>query len=714
MKETPISYLGRAGLRGWLAILGLLLFALAFLLIPMTIDLRTHLVWRYSAYLIGLAGVATIGAVLRGKLNTVLLGIAVFLFISLVAKSGGFYPPGTPLLETSTIIKGGLQSGSSFIDVEGFQDIVRMLARFAVIVDAVFALLAVALVGIAAVVLTNAMSAPAAGRTIPALVLVFLLVVPGLVIAYAYTSGIGGLQFAGSLGIGALEASKLVDVVNEGEINNQVLEDVEAGITAAGEEFEKAETLLWGLENMRSFKFLGTLPWVGRYSPTARQASWGLTSAANGLQISALGGVEILEGALTIFNGERTARMDSFDVIGPRLMEEGLNESAVALGILQIDSGFGQVVQGFPRIRSALGNFSAVDPEVFEGRLSDMADQMEEMLETVGELEDGIDVADVMLSHGDQPLTPSTHFILAAYSIARLAPSLTDLSDARSIPSLDNVIANLSHVSVALDDPVVVGIREQGGDTGGSISFVEDVIDLIEDMAELGDVTAALAEDQEKTRDRFGETPVPALSDEDFDTWSEDVDSLADQAARLNSRIDGIEDKINSMLSKASKEQYGYANVLAESGIDLMDQVLRFMGMLRGLTGFTDGLDSLVDGVRSFRGFYLELEQVEAEVRAGDMESALTSARSAREGLSSGRSHAEGALANLESLSAGLELPITAGDINGIIEAAANIDLKMSGLEAQIIAGDQNGALETLAELRSDFGALETRLGLLG
>ena len=713
-KVPGLSKLAQLGLKGWLALLAALLFGMAFLIIPLLTDLSTNLLWRYRAYMVALAGVAVLGMVTRNKVKTVLVGIALILLVSLAAQAVRFYPIGTPLLEANSLVQEGFQAELPFGDIGDLKRISGLLSQFSLAADAVVALLSVTLIGVASVVLTNGLIGRAGQRTVLVFILVLLLLVPGLLIPYVYSLSVGTLEFGANIGLGALKGFNLIEITEEGDLSNETLHDARLNLIAAGESFERSECLLIGLERLRLFEFVGLLPIIGQYSQNARYLAWGLSNAGKGLQISGLGVVDILNGILIIFDGDGTNSVHSFDLLGPRLMEEDLNETLLAQGILQVDTAFAHIISGFPSIRCSLDNLSQVKPQVFAHNFPDVAEGLEDLLNITEDLGTGIDVAEVFLSHGSNDFTPATHFIYAAYSMARVAPSLMDLRNIEVLPNLDNVISNLSYVSNSLADPTIVRIRKEGGDVGNSIVFVSDAIDLIESMAELGDCTTQVAEGVEEIRRKFEQKQIYNLSYVELAEWNASATALTEHAEDLSIRIDEIEDRIDIMLSKAIEKQYGYTNQLATEGIDMLEEVLMFLKELHGLVDFSYGVRSLVSSVTEFRNFYYDLDRLERQIKMGSMDSALQTAGIARQELKDGRIHTEDTLDRLERLSKEVEIPITDEQITEIIDTATAIELKMTNLQNQISAGNQEESLKVVSEIREDFTDLADELQQLG
>jgi hypothetical protein len=361
---------------------------------------------------------------------------------------------------------------------------------------------------------------------------------------------------------------------------------------------------------------------------------------------------------MTAFGATDGDEINTYDLLGPRILEQDLNESHVSKGIYQIDSAFRQVRLGFPKIRSSLGNFSKVDPAVFESSFPDVADGLEEVVTSTRELEAGVDVADVFLSDRTNP-TAATHFIYAAYSIAKIAPNLTDLRDAKALPSFDPVVGNLSYVSDALEDPAILEIRSSGGDVGQSIDFVADTIDLITKIADLGEHAVTVADDIDAIRQKFEDKEVQNFTDVEIADWSREAESLVQEAEDLGFKLGTIEDTIASMVSRATEGRYGYANELATSGIEMLEDVLDFIGGLRNLEEFAYGLRSLINAMASYNDFHEKMLRLDRQITATNLEGALQIAREARDDLRDGRLLTEEFLERIEKVSSQIQVPIT-------------------------------------------------------
>ncbi len=709
--QTPgLSVVSRIRFRSWVGILAVVLFVVGFLLIPMAVDLGTDIVWRFRAYMAALGGVALVGAYTRKKGQTIVIGLGVMLVVTLLAWSLGAYPVGAPMLEANEMVREGFQSDLPVLGEIGVSNVIGMFSPFALVSDFLVAVVSIVLVGIAAVVLANAMHDRGTGRTVLALFVVLVLLVPGILIPYAYALGAGTIEFAATLGMGALKGYGLVKAVQDGRIDNDALAEVRAKLLEAGQHFRDSETLLTGLGRLKLFGFIRLLPVVGTYSETAKYLAWGLTNAARGLQTSALGIVDILEGVFTIF-GRSTEAIGSFDVLGPALMETELNETMVSAGIMQIDSAFSQVLLGFPSIRLALRNISNVDPAVFHDRFPEVEEGLGQLIESTGDLEKGIDVVEVFLSDTSTP-KPATHFLYAAYSLAKIAPNVTDLRDIRSFPSLDNVASNLSNVRDALEDPVVTTITEEGGDTGSSILFVLETVDLIDRMIDLESYAVELAVQAEEIRQRFQAKRVYEYTDIEIDEWIAQATSLTEHAEGLDGRIASAEDSIDTMLTKSENAEYGYANELAKEGTNLLEQILNFLRELKGLSSFSQGLQSLVHSMKSFNRFYDSFVRLERQVEAGNLVAATQTAVEARSDLREARLLAEDLMDRLEELPRQIQLPVQPEDVNAVVDTAATIELKLNYIESLLDQGDQERAMETIQQVEQDLADLAEELQL--
>jgi len=706
------SAVGTLGARNWILVFSAVLLLMGLMLIPIVVDLSSNLLWRYRAYMAALAGVAVLGVGLRKKAKTVLLGLFLVFSISLVNIFLGVYPTGTPLLRAASLISEGAQANTSFAGVEGLKQASATISRFALISDLIVLALATCLIGVSAVVLTNAILGRPTGRTILSLVLVVILLVPGLLIPYVYSLGVGSLEFGGNLGIGALESAYLVDLVEQGELSNKTLSEAGAHLRSAGERFLKSEQLLTGLDRLRLFGFVSLLPVVGEYSYNARYIAWALPNAAIGLQTSALGILTILDGILVVFDGNATARIDSFDVVGPRLMNEDLDDSLVRRGILEIDSAFPQIILGFPRIRSSVGNLSKVNPEIFEGKFPDVSDSLEQLLANASQLADGMDAMEVLLGHDDSVYAPATSFLFASYSFASLSPRFTDLREPEQLPGMDDVISNLSEVSKALNDPTISRLRDDGGEVGDSLWFLVDAVGLAQEMAGVGEYAKQVAQGIEAVRVRFEEKTIQNLTDLELEEWDEAVATLIEDANDLSVRTQDIEDRIEAMIERAVKNQYGYANDLATSSIELLRAATDFLIKLERLSELSLGLESLIDAVRSFRDFYDEFERLQRQIEAPNWDAADQTMDGATKALKNAKAETEDALVRLERAGQEIELPIDEQDVERVIDAAASIELKLVALETQMATRNQEQALALVSEMRSDFSQLAEELRL--
>jgi hypothetical protein len=711
-RDIPvISDLAGLSPKHWIAILAAMALVLSLIVMPLIIRMETHLPWRYRAYLLALLGTALVGAVLRKKLLAVVIGIGLVLLPSLLLLSMDQYPVGMPLLRANAMIQEGLRADLPFFGEAGIDQVLGLLAPFALATDVAIVVLSVAFIAISGVVLSNALANRGTGRTPLALLLVFLLLIPGLLFPYVYALAVGGMEFTASLGTGALKGYGMVETIQSGELSNETLVSLRESLVSAGESFSRSETLLLGLEQLRLFGFIGSLPALGGYSATGRGLAWGLSDAANGLQTSALGILDLLGGVLTAFGASGGDEIDTFDLLGPRILEQDLNESDVSEGIGQIDMAFGQVRLGFPKIRSSIGNFSKVDPTAFESSFPDIADGLEEVVASTQELEVGIEVAEVFLSDRTNP-TAATHFIYAAYSIAKIAPNLTDLRDTKAMPSFDPVVSNLSYVSAALEDPAVVEVRSSGGDVGQGIDFVADTIDLITQIADLGEYALTVAESIDGIRERFEDKEVQNFTDVEIAGWSRDAESLVQDAENLGYKLETIEDTIASMVSRATEGKYGYANELATSGIEMLEEVLDFIDGLRDLEDFAYGLRSLVKAMASFKDFHDRMVRLDRQIAASNLEGALQIAREARDDLREGRLLTEELLERIEEVSNQIQLPITEEDAGRVVDAAANIELKMNALIGELAENDQEGSEAMMSEIRDAFATLAEELRL--
>jgi len=704
--------IARSETKKYVLVSSAVLFAIGLLLIPVVWDLSSNLLWRYRAYMAALAGVAILGVYTRKKAKTVLLGLFLIFSVSLANLLLGLYPTGMPLLHAESFVTEAVTAKMPFADTAGLKFASALISRIAVISDTVVMGVAVVLVGVSGVVLTNALLSRPSGRTIISLILVLVLLVPGILIPHVYTIGVGSLEFGANLGIGASEANYLVDLVQKGEISNATLSEATLHLRSAGDRFLRSERLLAGLERLRLFQLVGFLPIVGEYSGAARSIAWALPNAAIGLQTCALGAVTILDGILCIFGSRGSVRIDSFDVVGRRLMNEDLDADLVRQGILRIDSAFLQVMEGFPRIRSSLGNLSQVQPQIFEEKFPGVSSDLRTVLASAAELADGMDAMEVFLRHANNGRAPATSFLFASYALARLAPRFTDIRRPEQLPDMRDVVLNLSDVSAALGDPAIRRLRNQGGDVGNSLSFLSDTVDLTQQMAGLGDHAKRIAVDIESIRARFGASSIQNLTEIQLEEWERAVEALIDDADDLAQRTKMIEEGIQLMMVKTANKQYGYANDLAASSVGLLEGAMDLLGGLERLSELSLGLNSLVDAARSFRDFHYQLERLQRQVELGNWGIVELTLDQALGALRSGKMQTENSLAALGWVAEKIELPFDTGYVERALDAAASLELKLVALEGLLAAQDQEAAMGMISDIRSDFAQLSEELKL--
>jgi len=699
------------GLKGLLGLLAFLLLLVALVLIPLLVDLSTNILWRYRAYMLALGGVAIIGAVTRNKAKTVLLGTLSILLASLAPQLFGDYAVAAPAFQAVSLIRGGLQLTSLLPSAEVLTS-PWSYAPLWIVLDVVVLLISAALLGIASVILANTLISRVTERTVPALIVVLVLLLPGLLIPYIYCAGIGAAEFVAHLGLGAAKGSSLLETLGGGGLSSTAVEDAREGLYDAGTEFDDAERILLGLERMRIFEFLRYLPFVGRYSQDARHLAWGVSSGAKGLQLSGRGLLDALAGALTVFGLGDSGTIQSFDLLGPKLVQEELDEADVARGVLEIDAGFRGITEGFPLMRESLSNLSDLDIQGLSERLPLLSSDLVELRTGVMELGTGIDVAEIFLKGRGNGLVPATHLFLASYSMARLASNLTDLEEAESIPGLEDVDSNLSYVVDALKNPVVLKAREEEGDLGGALSFVFDAVDLLSRMVEAGGSASDVAYDLQDIRSKFEEKPVYNLTEVEFYDWKRAADSLTSDADRLRSSVQNIDLGIDEMISKAKAGDYGYANELSSETIGLLKQVAKLMDDLTDLAEASRGIASLVSSASHFHDFYYDLDRLQRQIDAGNLISAQQTAAVASKDLRDGKLSAERALAGIESMGPRLRIPITEEQVSRVLDSAASVELQMSNLEMQLESGDREEAIRTISAIKEDFTLLAERLRL--
>ncbi len=712
IKASPLAA-GFSRLRSgrWLLLPAFILLLMALLIIPTLGSLETDLLWRFRAYLIALASVAVLGSVYRAKARTVLIGIALVFLISLGMSAIGIYPVAMPFHAASGTLQEGMTSDGPLGNLTGLSKVLATASSLALALDAVVALISVALVGVAAVVLANTTMSRATMRALLALILVLVLLVPGLMLPYAYTVCVGSAEFGAGIGLGALKGSEIVDLAQKGQINNETLSRVRISMESAGKDFAKSRRLLTGLEDLRAFDSVGRMPFVGKYSPALRSLAWAISEATIGLQASGLGAIGVLEGVLMVFQGGALS-VDSFEVLGPRIMEEDLDENAVRAGILHIDSSFVQILSGFDFIRSALDNFSQLQPDVFDDRFPEVADGIRELLADLDDLRKGTDIAEVLLGHGGRPIAPATHLLFASYSLADLAPGLIDLRDPENLPDTDQVISNLSGFKDAFQDPTIARVLSENGDVGNGLSFLSEAIGLIEKMLDLVDHAVKVAEDVHRIREKFGSKPVQDLTEMELWEWEKDAQALIIHSQDLERKLAEIEADIEAMIAKAREGRYGYANQLASSSVDMLREVLRYLRSLDALCDLATGITSLIAAARDFKDFFHDFARLEKAIQSSNWESAQRILTEVKTQSTSGKEHLAELLTVLSSAPGDLQLPIGRDDISDIYATVTAINLKIVSLEDRLLTQDGEAALQVITDIHQDYAQLAHKLRL--
>jgi hypothetical protein len=263
---------------------------------------------------------------------------------------------------------------------------------------------------------------------------------------------------------------------------------------------------------------------------------------------------------------------------------------------------------------------------------------------------------------------------------------------------------------MALEDPVVVQIRQEGGDAGGSISFVADAIDLIEVMAGLGDEALGLAAEIEDMREKFEDKSVYNYTQVELSIWKSEASSLTDKSEDLSESIDLIEGKIGEMVQNSISKKYGYANDLAEGSLDMLQDVLAFLKELKGIVGLSYGIESLVSAAESFNHVYYDMVDLERKILADNLMGARQTAAEVKIEVREGRIYTEDLLERLEGMTEQIQLPFVADEIESIVDTAADIELKISVLQATLVDGDRDAALDQLEEIKGLLSDLSEEL----
>ena len=241
-----------------------------------------------------------------------------------------------------------------------------------------------------------------------------------------------------------------------------------------------------------------------------------------------------------------------------------------------------------------------------------------------------------------------------------------------------------------------------------------DTIDLISRIATLGDDAFAVAADIDAIKGRFESKEIYNLTDVEISQWSYEAEALVQEAETLGQSLGEIEDEISSMLSRTANGEYGYANQLATSGVEMLGDMLDFIADLRDLEEFSYGLRSLVNAMASFSDFYEDTVRLDRQIAIGNLGGAVQIAADARVHLRAGKLLTEELLGTLEGVSDQIQLPVNDEDVELIVETAEGIELDMNTLMDQLDQGDQEGSSRTMSEIKDAFVILAQELQLSG
>ncbi len=704
-----LNYLGRIGLREWLAISSIILFLASLFLIPLLFKLDTNLVWRYRAYLVALTGIIILGMITRKKALTVIIGISILFLVSLGVWWSGGYPVGTPLFHSSFSLTEGFPEEVPFMDIENIEKISGPASKLSLLSDLLILAFSATLVGISGVIISTSILGRGTGRTALVLVLAFFLLIPAFSLVYFYSLGIGSLDFLGNLAHGAMHAGNLLELVDDGELSKSILMDTNRSIGLAGQYFTNSGDLLAGLERLRFFDLLGWIPILGKYSNNMRSLSWGVQEGATGLQLCATGSIDVLDGVLvTLEVGNGTIQY--LEIMGPEIAEKDFNVNAVKQGFSRMDSGFVQISSGFPSLKRSFSNLSSLDPSVIKDDFPDIYRGLDELVNRSREMGTVINATEGFLTPNPTNLTPSTHLLYAAFSLSRSYADLTDLREPSKIPTFEDVASNISQVEMALTKPPVPDIRKRGGKVGNSVNFLADILDLIENTIEVTDRTRQVAIDLEEIYTEVQENIIQNLTNLELARLDEKASELGSHSRDLKNQVDLAQNKTDNMLIKVQEEEYGYANELASKGVDLLNHILDLISDLRQLVDLSQAVESLVNAFRSYHDFYNELGRTERRIKSGNLESAADSWSLTKSRMESGRLEIENALDYLDNLPGHVEIPISTADLEDILESSADIEIKVDELGDAISKGKDQEALEIISEMRDNFMDLAQEL----
>jgi len=708
-ENRHLSQVSRFGWSNFLLATGVLLLLLSFAAVPLLFDLDTNLIWRYRAYMLALGSIAVFGLVIRKKALAVVLGIGLLIAATFICWFGGIYPVGAPLLRASSEVTEGLESDLPFMDAADLGQVTAMLSRFSLALDLPILALSVAFVGVASVLVADSILSRGTGRSALVILLAILLLIPGLLIPYSYSLTVGGVEYLGKIGRGAIQGLAVVEMVNESEFGPDELNVTRDAVSRAGESFNDSRELLLDLEQLKLFDFLGLLPYLGEHSESIRHLTWGIQNGGEGLQICASGSLEVFDGVLTVFDIENSS-VRYLDILGPKMVDEEIDPHNLNSGLRQMDGGFVSISSGFPLLRQSISNLTVVEIGLFTRVLPDMTQGLEELRNSSQELEDGVYVGEVFLNRGSTDLTPSTHLLYAAYSLAESSSQFTDLRDPRELPSLQNVESNLTYVKSALSDPDLVRLREEGGEVGKSLVFIEDAIELIENVIDLTQDTRRVAGDLDTIRGEIREESVQNVTDLELTKWKSKASVLVQDSIQLREGIDSVQTSIEEMMGRAMRDAYGYANELADNAVDLLEQVLDLLYDLRELVEISDGVESLIEGIEDYHDFYYQLNLMQRQIESDNLESAKSTCDAAKLDLGQGKARTEELLSRIQLLSETIRIPISESSIEDILDTASDIELKIEELRATLDEGEKQEALDLLSEIREEYSELGQRL----
>ncbi len=554
--------------------IGILVTLVLELIVAATMDPQLNLVHRYLAYLFGLLVLLVVALITKSTLKMFFVGTPVVIIASFVFP---FFLPDTfsglmapfvtliPILEEISDALNALNTDTSDLD-----DLLAY-SQYGFVLDLVIAMFVGTLASLGISGLIKVFTHKPGILTIFTFTFSMIFFMLGVIILpyiIVITSGVA--HFGLAFGTGALNMSKGMELVSDGDLDGADVFFNEASIW-----FDQGAQMLDGLETMQLFELLGTA------APDFK------VIVDNGL-IIVNAAVDLVQAAVPMFKGVSaiTGGIDTSMTV----LNEGTNSTGLFLteltdaklaefeeGIEEMKIGFAHLTDAFPEIRSALQRMSSLDKDALNQALSDQG--LGDTSEDLDMIDGAVNLFDATLNVFEILITeptdgsheaPFIHLMRGALSMSLVGEKIGGSTSFEGTSALfQQLVGNLTIVVDTFDlpefaefDKTDVGtssdIQDLRDDIQGAFRFIKDAGNIAIGVGEFGIVAAPALQGMNDTMSILtapGKN-FTTVTPGEYDEAIANLDDVIVNATLMKLHGENVSSMIGNMSLNAANETY--------------------------------------------------------------------------------------------------------------------------------------------------------------